>query len=248
MNQTINRVLVNGCSFSRGPESWPYYLSTQLGFNLVNLAQSGAGNNYIHESTVEELAQRSYDLVIIMWSGLERFDVQVGDIEYFSSSIYNSKCQKSRNDWPEKIIYPINDQDYVRDNWVFGCGVVNNELELLNTKLFNGLYKHMDSEQFAYHSLQRMIALQSFLQAQQIPYVFTFYQDYLLKLKHHEFLYKLIDADNLLIKDNISNIANRLNDWDHTNHPKQSTHRVWAQLINEHLNERFRISTTNIRH
>lgn len=239
--QKIKHVLINGCSFSRGPMSWPYWLSEKFEFTLINLAQSGAGNNYIHESTVEELANRSYDLVIIMWSGLERFDVQVSNIEYFTSSIYNSRYQKSRNNWPEKIVYPVNDQDYVRDNWVFGCGIINGELELSKTGLFNGLYKHMGTEQFAYHSLQRIIALQSFLQARQIPYVFTFYQDYLSKLKNYESLYKLIDPNNLLIKDNPTDIAERLNDWDETHHPTQSTYRTWAELLGEYLNERFRI-------
>jgi hypothetical protein len=67
-------VLANGCSFSRGPGSWPYALQSIYNFNLVNLAQSGAGNTYIFESTVLEISQRVYDLVLIMWSDPNRID------------------------------------------------------------------------------------------------------------------------------------------------------------------------------
>ena len=75
-------LLVNGCSFSRGPNSWPYFLSN---VNLVNLAQAGAGNTYIHETTIAELSQRKYDLVIVMWTGIPRIDFKVNDINF---SIY----------------------------------------------------------------------------------------------------------------------------------------------------------------
>ena len=116
-----SNVLVNGCSFSRGPMSWPYYLQFEYGFNLVNLAQAAAGNLYIHNSTISELGCRKYDLVLIMWSGLDRVDCQVDNIDFFCQTPYTSLTQSQRNDWPEKIVQPINDQDYIEKNWVFVC-------------------------------------------------------------------------------------------------------------------------------
>jgi len=237
----FNNVLVNGCSFSRGPHSWPYYLQAMQNFNLINLAQAGAGNNYIHETTVEELANRSYDLVIVMWSGLERFDVRVDNACDFDQSTYTSCYQKTRNDWPEKIVFPVNDQDRVADDWVFGCGYINQEPELMDTNLFNGIYKHMGIKQFVYHSLQRIIALQSFLKQQHIPYLFTFYRDYKQDLLEHKELYQMIDQHNVFAEHNLTTLAQSINDIDHTRHPGPTAHRRWAELINNHLNERFRI-------
>ena len=61
------KILVNGGSISRGPGSWPYCIESELNAKLVNLSQSGSGNTYIHETTIAELAQRNYDLVLIQW-------------------------------------------------------------------------------------------------------------------------------------------------------------------------------------
>jgi hypothetical protein len=224
-------ILVNGCSFSRGPNSWPYYLEESYNFNLVNLAQAGAGNSYIQESTVEELSKRKYDFVIIMWSGLSRIDYKVENINLFDQNKYTSRYQKTRNDWPGKIIFPINDQEYVDDSWVFGCGVVNNDTESIKNNLFTGIYKNLGYNQFIYHSLQKIIGLQSFLKSFDIPYLFTFYQDYQKDLQKEKELYGLLDQSNMYINENIWNIAKKLNDIDDTPHPGLTTHKEWANLI-----------------
>lgn len=228
-------VLVNGCSFSRGPESWPYHLQNLYNFTLVNLAQAGAGNTYIHESTVSELAKRKYDSVIIMWSGLSRIDLKIENISLFTDSKYTSHYQKTRNDWKGKQIFPINDQDYVEDNWIFGVGEINREKALVERKIFNDLYRYIGINQFIYHSLQKMISLQSFLKLQNIPYLFTFYQDYAHDLQLVPELYNLLDQTNIYNEQNIFDIANKYNDVDETSHPKTLTHSTWARLLKEFI-------------
>lgn len=229
------KLLVNGCSFSRGDISWPHQLQSLIQCDLVNLAQAGAGNTYIHESTVEELSHRNYDYVIIMWSGLARFDFKVNDIEYFKDSKYTSKYQKTRNDWQGKTIYPINDQDYVEDNWVFGCGVMNREKSLLNTQFLNGIYKYLNHEEFTFHSLQHMIALQSFLKINNIPYYFTFYENYVDILKKST-LFKLLDTDYILTDNTLSDVSIQLNDYDiDGSHPGPNAHKYWANLLKKKL-------------
>lgn len=224
-------ILVNGCSFSRGPDSWPYYLQKMYNFNLVNLAQASAGNTYIQESTVEELSKRKYDFVIIMWSGLSRVDYKVESIDLFNNFKYTSRYQKTRNDWPGKIIIPINDQDYVDDSWVFGGGAKNSDEELIRIGLFTGIYRYVGYSQFVYHSLQKMIALQSFLISLNIPYLFTFYQDYQTDLQKEQELYKLLNQSNMYTDENIWNIAKSLKDLDKTSHPGPTTHNKWANII-----------------
>lgn len=226
------KLLVNGCSFSRGPSSWPYRLQSRLGCDLVNLSQAGAGNTYIQETTVAELAERDYDFVIVMWSGLARIDFRVEDISRFKGSIYTSQAQKSRNDWPDKIIHPVNDQDYVADDWVFGCGILNNEPALHQQKFLDGLYRHLGPREFSYHGLQKMIALQSFLKTRSMSYCFCYYDDYIAELKQHQFLFDLLDKDNMIIDDYIDDIAKRLNSFDiDASHPGTEAHDRWAEIL-----------------
>lgn len=233
------KVLVNGCSFSRGPVAWPYALQKKYEFDLVNLAQAGAGNTYIHNSTISELAERNYDLVLIMWTGLDRTDLLVEDVRLFDQTPYTSNYQRTRNDWAEKIVEPINDQDYVNPNWVFGCGFINGDKNLINSGLFNGYYKYVGHRENISIFLTHLISTQSFLKQLNIPYVFMFYQDYINELIIDN-KYKFIDQSYLLINDNISNIALRCNSYDSDDmHPGLMANEIWASNIESFLNERF---------
>ena len=164
------RVLVNGCSFSRGPISWPYHLQQLLEFDLVNLALSAAGNTYIHNATISELSRRPYDFVFVMWSGLQRNDIQVEDISLFDQCVTSNK-QVLLNDWAEKTVWPVNDQDYVEKNWVF-VGMDNEYLQRIK---FSEYIKYRSSNNETYQSLMHMVTLQAVLKQMNMPYVFSFY-------------------------------------------------------------------------
>ena len=226
-------LLVNGCSFSRGPESWPYFIKCT---NLTNLAQAGAGNSYIHESTVFELSQRSYDYVIIMWSGISRVDFKVEDSKYFNDSSFTSKYQKQRNDWPGKVIYPINDQDFVDDNWVFGDGIINNEKSLVSKNFLNGIYKYLGNDEFVYHFLQKVVALESFLKSQRIPYLFSFYKNYLDELTKSP-LFDILDKDCMITDITLADISATYNSYAEDRlHPGVFAHKFWADIVNKKIN------------
>jgi hypothetical protein len=238
---TIKNLLVNGCSFSRGPVSWPYHLKCQ---NIVNLAQAGAGNTYIHESTIAELAQRSYDFVVIMWTGIHRVDLKVSNIEYFAKSKYTSQYQHRQNDWPEKIITPVNDQDYVEKNWVFGCGHINNDLVLKQSKIFDGVYQHIGHLQFVESLLIKMVSMQNTLKKMKIPYLFTFYADYETELKTNSNLYSLLDSTRIYNTQNID-VITKTNKWFDTDsaHPGLLAHKTWANLIQPKIEEIYNYET-----
>ena len=212
-------ILVNGCSFSRGPNSWPYYLNCT---SIVNLACSGAGNTYISDTTIRELTKRTYDHVIIMWSGLWRYDLQ----STFNKTSYCSEYQSLQNDWPEKIIYPINDQDYVEKDWIFSCGHVNKEGSLTQSGIFTGIYKYSTDEHLYNISYMKMLALQSYCQANKIKYTFSFYKPYPVD-------WNIIDKKQCVTEHNIYKIAQRLDDWGDGGHPGSQAHKKWAQIINE---------------
>lgn len=225
-------VLVNGCSFSRGPGSWPYALQSIYNFELVNLAQAGAGNTYIFESTVSEISLRQYNLVLIMWSGPNRIDYRV-DTKFVTS--YTSEYQSKKNDWQEKIIYPINDQDYVQKDWIFGCGYLNADKEL--KEIFYPYYKNTSYNQMVDSFLIKVIALQDILKQKNIPYVFSFYDNYLNEIKEiNPNLYRLIDWNCCCIETNIDTIMHKNNWFDvDGSHPNQQAHWAWAKELQNHI-------------
>lgn len=225
-------VLVNGCSFSRGPISWPYHLQKELNFNLVNLALSGAGNKYIHDSTISELSRRSYDRVFIMWTGLQRNDIQVEDISQFDECVTSAK-QSLENDWPDKTVWPVNDQDYIEKNWVF-VGLDNPQIQRIK---FAEYIKYRSIENETRQSLMYMITLQAVLKQLGTPYTFSFFTDYVGDLESFTDLYKMLDLSNVCLADNISDIAQRTNSYDVDGyHPGPEANQIWATKLIEFIN------------
>tara|TARA_B100001939_G_C16879162_1_gene590082 strand:+ start:189 stop:893 length:705 start_codon:yes stop_codon:yes gene_type:complete len=230
------KILVNGCSFSRGPISWPYYLSgltDVTGQNVINLACAGAGNTYIHDTTTRILYDQPFDLVLIMWTGMTRVDMQVENIDQFGSTTYTSNYQKNHNDWPKKIISPVNDQSFVEDDWLFGCGALNHDAEL--TKVFKSIYQYTSQSQFVNKFMINVVSLQNTLKQLKIPYAFSFYTDYVKEIAHS----KMIDWKNCVLSDNIDNVAKRLNSYDTDgSHPGLQANKEWAKCVMEHLRTR----------
>ena len=229
-------ILVNGPSVSRGPGSWPYLLQEHYNADLVNLSQAGAGNTYIHETTIAELAQRSYDLVAIMWGDQQRLDIKVKNIDYFHDTIYTSKFQKATNDWPEKIVEPVNDQDYVQDNWVFGCGYINTKDPCL-VELFDSYYQHTDTDSRYFSSIIKMISLQGVLKNLGVKYVFCGTRTLPL-LKRYEHLYNLLDWNCIINDLTPHHVAYLKNSWEEDQlHPGSVAHREFADHMIAHLRQ-----------
>ena len=226
------KILINGCSFSRGPESWPYFIRYLSGASIWNLALAGAGNTYIRQSTINEISLRSHDLVIIMWSGLERLDFQVNDIDQFPD-FSTSSYQSDQNDWPEKIVKPWHDQDFVEKNWILG-GI---EPGLSRHELFRGIRYHTSEKEHIHRSLIDMICMQGVLKSNNIPFVFAFYQNYVEKLKNQDInLFHLLDTNCLFNNPNISDLM-KDNDWYDVDgqHPSTQAHQTWAMTLYEWL-------------
>jgi hypothetical protein len=226
------KILTNGGSLSRGPGSWPYWVQQAFDAELVNLSQSGAGNTYIHETTIAELAQRDYDLVLIQWTPFVRFDFKVQDISKFKNTIYTSEHQCKQNDWPEKVIVPINDQDYVEKNWVFGCGVsVNKDSDPTLNDAIGGFYRYSSPSEHMYHATMKIISLQSFLQVKKIPYLFVFGRPFKV-LDRYSHLRKLIDWEHAVTDHYILDMTEAQNSWDTDKiHPSREIYQEFAELI-----------------
>ena len=91
------KILVNGPSVTLGKDSWTHRLEEKTGFEIVNFSRINAGNKYIHDSTILEISQRKYDLVIISWTYFARMDV--------------------RSRWPSAIVHAVELEDsHVTEN------------------------------------------------------------------------------------------------------------------------------------
>lgn len=225
-------ILVNGASVSRGPDSWPYLVQTHFDADIVNLSQAGAGNTYIHETTIAELAQREYDLVIVQWTTFQRFDYKVKDIRLFNNTIYTSKYQSEHNDWPGKKIFPVNDQNFVEKDWAFGCGyVVNNDKDQNLRSAFKEFYNYTGSAEQVYHTLMKIISLQSYLKVNNIPYLFCFGRPFKL-LDRFEHLNKQLDYSYIFTDQYVIDIAKNNNFWDKEGlHPSAEAYKIFADAI-----------------
>jgi len=227
-------ILVNGASISRGPDSWPYFLKELLGCELVNLAMAGCGNTYIHETTISEISQRKYDLVLVMWAECGRMDFRVDDIAKFSDSHHTSIYQSAQNDWPSKIVRPIDDQDYVEKNWIFSLGSMRGHEDSVS-EIFRPCHAITGHKEILKSEYIRMISLQSVLKEKKIPYLFMHWRP-IKKFSRFEHLYNLLDWNNVYQDDSLEQIAER-NNWtlEDGKHPTSDGHKYYANLLYQRI-------------
>ena len=232
-------ILINGTSISRGKNSWPYFLQSQMDCSLINLAQAGSGNTYIHEATVAELSERPYDLVLIQWTYADRFDFRVKDISKFSDTTYTTNFQCEQNDWPSKQIHPVNDQDYVQPDWIFGCGYLNERQDDSIGQVFKPLYQHVGANEHVFSTLIKIISLQNTLKALGVPYLFMEYRP-MTQLSRFDQLYKLIDWNNFYSGKHLFTIAKEHDALDDTLHPSTECQKLYAvDLYNDLVNRKY---------
>lgn len=69
---------------------WPEIISKQLNLKSINTGRYGAGNDYIFNQVIDQLhIQKNIKLVIVMWSGWDRFNYMgkfITPISYFVSN------------------------------------------------------------------------------------------------------------------------------------------------------------------
>ena len=169
----FDNILVSGCSFTFNNSeehvcSWPYYLRNHTDANeIYDCSQSGAGNNHIFNSVVNELETNKSltpdnTLIIVMWSGLSRTDVIA--------------TQDITAEWHHMSNYHFDDKFSTLT--IFGIVDGKTPLDELCKK-----YKTLvDSDAQIYESLLKIIALKNYLENRGFNYVFTSFQDPLPEL------------------------------------------------------------------
>ena len=113
------KLIVSGCSFTdknfesmSAPDydcsfpKWPELLAEKLGMECINLGFSGAGNNYIYSTLLEEIIRtpkNEIGLILAAWSQVNREDYQVREKNYGRTFAFQDKFDNNMV-WKNKRI------------------------------------------------------------------------------------------------------------------------------------------------
>jgi hypothetical protein len=243
-------VLISGCSFTQWPQypggpniCWPKYLQDlHPDWHIKSLAEAGAGNQYICDSVIRELSEQSYDLVLVMWSGVSRLDYLTSLEDDAWGSLFDSYGFYRR--------LPSN-----KLGWIFSGGQLGTWFKNpVAHKMFYEMYKVSSKLSLADINLMEMIKLQNFLEAKKINFKFMSYVNYWTTGEHispngdfgvYDFpeLTRIINQINFNKwiflndqKNTIYDLAKNNNDFqDDKFHPGDNTHKLWAELVSKSL-------------
>lgn len=214
------KILVNGTSVNIGPDTWPNHLQEKLNCEIVNLSRGHAGNRYIHDSTINEISQRSYELVIINWNYFGRVDF------------------KTQWDCIPKDEYTVSNPNYslLDKKWYFGDPKFEDaELQQITNTAKEYYEKVSGSKNLMIEAtLIHIISLQSILKAQHIPYIFTFYGSTTAYQHRFPELWAMIDQSCIVDMD-LHDVAHK-NGWVWEDHPTYPAHAMFTDLLIQHLN------------
>lgn len=206
------KILTNGCSFTaRSPfNTWPYLLGTD---KVKNLAQHNAGNIWICDSTIAELSENDYDMVLIMWSGLCRVDAIVDEEAYTQHPDHF----KSINNFGIRYVH---------------LGVDN-----------KSTLRYVSERELVFQSMGKILHLQSFLTSNHIPYCFMSYMNFwdLPAGYGFDLITNQFDFDNWIFLDEDRNGLYELSQdqklyIEDRYHPNETAHQYWADIIRERIN------------
>jgi len=246
------KILINGSSVSAGfvewqltdpatkqiqpfQPTWPARLEEKINCDMVNLAVAGAGNTYIHDSTIDELSQRSYDLVLIMWSDYQRLDYRVRNPENFNARKlrYTSMAQSNTARLPPELASKF---QHICQDWIFSCDYDNGSTEPILADLF-GYATYTNPRLQLHNSLLKIISLQSVLKSLGIPYRFMFYRPF-PELNEFKKLSSLIDWDKFMPEPYLYSHAHSIGEWDEPSlHPTPAAYDSYADLVVKYLKD-----------
>lgn len=248
-------VLVSGCSFTHWPESpgspqnvcWPAPLAQiRSDIAITNLAEPGAGNQYIANSVVRYVLEHpgQVDFVLVMWSGVSRLDFLTDISDPHWHALFDNYG------FYRRVESCSNQLGYIFSGGQYGPWVLNSDV----TALFKQLYKVSNNLSLAHINLIEMVKTQQFLKSMNIPYRFMSYVNYwnhsencspngdfgVLNYPELRPLINAIDWSQWIFqnsqKDGIYEMACAAEDYNGDKfHPGADTNLSWAKIVNQHL-------------
>jgi hypothetical protein len=240
------KILVSGCSFTQWPEypggpniCWPKFLKEiNPEYEITSVAEAAAGNQYICDSVIRATAEKSYDQVLVMWSGVSRLD--------YLTSLSDPAWEELFNSYGFFRRIPNAELGYIFSGGQMGTWFKNPVAH----KMFYEMYKVSSPLSLATINLQEIVKLQGHLKSKNIPYRFMSYVNYwthgtdlspngdfgVLDYPELNYLLREIDFSQWIFgEDNrcIYDIAKDMNNFQADGfHPGDDAQRRWAELIN----------------
>ena len=172
-------------------------LESKFGEGIINMARSGAGNEYIAHSIIETCTTHtSIDYVFVLWSGISRIDVSFGNSVVNTINDNLNHCTS------------LNDR-----NWIHCGGLLGSHLELGKKNILKQYIKtqHFESDlkYLTNITLYNILITQAFLENRDIKYDFGWIYN-----PHIQYdLDDNIEISNELILDKTSPLYNNI-EWD----------------------------------
>ena len=158
----------NGCSFVKGYEltdkesNFVHKVSNHFGQSFINDSKVGGSNDRIYRTTIEYCLKNKPDLVVIMWSGINR--------QEYLMRLENTWRQMNWSNWYCNLKTGLT--DVKRSVLHHHPGVTDNEQVVLA-----GWAKFKSVKYNLKTTLNYMIGLKYFLQAKNIPYLYYNFSD-----------------------------------------------------------------------
>jgi hypothetical protein len=120
MESTI-KVLAVGCSMTKGhglkhessdPELWVNKLFPCNKYKVINKSKTGVNNHWIFLETISQLLTETYDIVLVGWSAIPRFNFNVG-LELYSTHTMLASADASVN---------LNNNNTISGKWLKSIG------------------------------------------------------------------------------------------------------------------------------
>lgn len=255
--QSINilmNILISGCSFTQWPDypggptsCWPRHLQDlHADWKIKSLAEAAAGNQYITHSVIQELLENpnSYDLVLVMWSGVSRLDYLTDITDSAWNELFDSYGFYRR--------LPGNKLGYIFSGGQMGTWFKNPVAH----KLFYEQYKVSSELSLATTNLLEMVKLKNFLDSKQMNYRFMSYVNYwqvdnvpafngdfsVAKYPELKLYINELDFDKFIFlndnKDTVFDVAQSMQDFMEDGiHPGAAAHKEWANVVSSQLSD-----------
>jgi hypothetical protein len=243
---TTKKVLFAGCSltadsgFNKSNQllyHWPNLFCQEFNYSMTNIAIGGMSNQEIFLRTTEELTNNTYDLVIVMWSEINRCWGYYSYDNIDDFTILNKGIPKGFNaadsqvqDYA-KLHFTIFNNNYINiKNWLLYCFSLEQTLKNSNTPFIfiRGFDNHINDLSKAEYN-------NGFTNFDSIRYMFDFDNrpdDYILyKLNTLKNLISNQDQRHWLNFDSVP-FVNKLNDKSDDNaHPGKLSNKALADTL-----------------
>ena len=172
----MSKVLIVGCSYVT--------LLSKMFNNVVVDGSPGSGNRAIAARVMYQLATNTYDRVVVLWSGINRLDLPIGlELHNTLPKYLQFFCLTGNTVWHHS-------------GGLLGCWTDSTLPKILKSYFYNQ-YCVADAQYLTDNTLTNVIAVQSLLEAKQIPYTMSFIYD-LHSLTNTEQSLGLIDTNTPL--------------------------------------------------